>query len=541
MSKLFETPISRLLLASVLLLFLQPTANAQEETVIDNKGNIVEVRNTVVTTATAAPVTPVQNDIWFDTTADLTKIYDGTTWVIINADALASKENATNKSTDVTLSDATNTEFPTELAVKSYVDGQIASTADDDITAVSFDGTDLKVDEGSTTFSADLSDLRDHDWYREGGSDPATNVNQDIYTMGNVGIGTNNPQRRLHVVGNNSVIRLSRASNTATLIFDRYSGSVDNTLKSFQLGLNASGIGTGEFFIADYNENVNGAEYTQIMTFTDGNEVIRFNQYGDGNFDSNGYSRLLGAEVDGDIVEVDISNFDIDASDDFSGDYDDLTNKPTSTSIYTIDGTLTSNRSLTQNNFDLNFDANTLVVSGDDNRVGIGTANPTAQLDIESTGVPLEIKPSPSTPTGTQPGQIFMGDDGILYAYDGNRSKWLSVDRNLIGWGRSSGSTSNEYLRQFNGSPSNLNGWRIIRDATMTGITVQTGGIHSWTLEIRKNNVLSPITSFTIVSSNGAHNNNLNIDLNEGDFLQAYLNGLAVSHPQALIEIAWRK
>jgi len=75
--------------------------------------------------------------------------------------AIALKEDAANKSTDITLADATNTLFPTELAVKTYVDGQIAATADDDITAVTFDGTDLTVEEGSTTFSANLSALEE--------------------------------------------------------------------------------------------------------------------------------------------------------------------------------------------------------------------------------------------------------------------------------------------------------------------------------------------------------------------------------------------
>ena len=50
--------------------------------------------------------------------------------------------------------------------------------------------------------------------------------------------------------------------------------------------------------------------------------------------------------------------------------------------IYTADGTLSENRSVTLNNFDLNFDANTLVISGDNNRVGIGTANPEVNLQI---------------------------------------------------------------------------------------------------------------------------------------------------------------
>ena len=41
--------------------------------------------------------------------------------------ALALKEDAINKSTDVTLSDTTNTKFPTELAVKTYVANQVSS------------------------------------------------------------------------------------------------------------------------------------------------------------------------------------------------------------------------------------------------------------------------------------------------------------------------------------------------------------------------------------------------------------------------------
>jgi len=346
---------------------VQVVINAQEESVIDQKGNIIKIRNNIVTTAATAPATPLQNDIWFDTTAEVTKVYDGSVWLTINLDALAKKEDTANKSTDTNLSDATNTKFPTELAVKTYVDSKLVAPVDDDITAVSFDGTDLTVDEGLTSFSADLSGLRDSDWFQSNTTIPATSINQDIYTLGNVGIGTNDPQRGLHVAGGNSVIRLSRSSNTAAMIFDRYSGTVDNTLKSFQFGLNASALGVGEFFFADYNEQIGGAGFTRIMTFTDGNEVIRFNQYGAGNFTSTTSSYLLGVESDGDLVEVDPSTFG------------------TNTNIYNTDGTLTANRAVTQNNFDLNFDANTLVVSGNNDRVGIGTTAPDTKLHVSTT------------------------------------------------------------------------------------------------------------------------------------------------------------
>ena len=41
----------------------------------------------------------------------------------------ATKENSANKSTDVTLADVTNIKFPTEKAVKTYVDGSSAANA----------------------------------------------------------------------------------------------------------------------------------------------------------------------------------------------------------------------------------------------------------------------------------------------------------------------------------------------------------------------------------------------------------------------------
>lgn len=176
-----------------------------------------------------------------------------------------------------------------------------------------------------------------------------------------------------------------------------------------------------------------------------------------------------------------------------------------------------------------------------DGNIGINTATPDAQLDIESAGVPLRIQPSATTPTGTQGGQIFMGDDGILYAYDSNRNKWLSVDRTLIGWGRNSNQTTNEYLRQFNGSLSSDNGWRMIRDGTITAITAQTNSVTTWVLEIRKNDNPTSILTLDLNLEEGNHNNSVNVDVSEGDYIQAFCNGSLIENPQTLIEISWRK
>lgn len=159
-----------------------------------------------------------------------------------------------------------------------------------------------------------------------------------------------------------------------------------------------------------------------------------------------------------------------------------------------------------------------------------------ADIDI----VPLRISPTAASPTGNNPGEFYVSlSDGLLYTFDTTRGgKWLSVDRNLIGWGKN-GNTTNEYLRQFNGSSSLNNGWRMIRDGTITAITVQTAGIETYTLQIWKNDG-TLVTTFD-VSAKGRHETDIDIDFVETDFLQCRIAGTNINSPQVLIEIAWRQ
>ncbi len=57
--------------------------NAQEINVIDNKGTIRVVHNNTVTTASTAPTSPVEGDIWYNTnsTPNIITIWDGSAWV----------------------------------------------------------------------------------------------------------------------------------------------------------------------------------------------------------------------------------------------------------------------------------------------------------------------------------------------------------------------------------------------------------------------------------------------------------------------------
>ena len=52
--------------------------HSQVVRVIDNKGTISEVNNNQVTTATTAPISPLENDIWIDTTTNTVKVWEGT-------------------------------------------------------------------------------------------------------------------------------------------------------------------------------------------------------------------------------------------------------------------------------------------------------------------------------------------------------------------------------------------------------------------------------------------------------------------------------
>ena len=88
-----------------------------------------------------------------DNTSDLAKPISVATQAALNA-----KENAVNKSTDVTLADVSNTKFPTELAVKTYVNGQVASSVSTLNSAITAVQNDVDANEIATTNALGLKE-----------------------------------------------------------------------------------------------------------------------------------------------------------------------------------------------------------------------------------------------------------------------------------------------------------------------------------------------------------------------------------------------
>lgn len=130
---------------------------------------------------------------------------------------------------------------------------------------------------------------------------------------------------------------------------------------------------------------------------------------------------------------------------------------------------------------------------------------------------------------------------GILYAYDATRTKWLSVDRVTVEASKQNGAR-NVYLRVGDGVASSQTGYRVLRDATITGLSAQTDNVESWTLEVRRNGVATPVATLAITAANGDQDAAVNADLAAGDELQLFANTASgrIRAPVALIELAWR-
>ncbi|MCT4581853.1 MAG: hypothetical protein N4A35_10580 [Flavobacteriales bacterium] len=153
-----------------------------DATTITN-GNVLSLL--VFNTATIADVTPGYY------------YWNGTTWQTLGGDADA---DPSNEIQDLQLSGnnltITNNGTPTTIDLSSYLD----NTDTQDIDSVSLNGTNLTVYiQNGAAATVDLSTLSDHDWYEVGGVTAPDNINDDLFTHGNVGIGATTPDSKLTV------------------------------------------------------------------------------------------------------------------------------------------------------------------------------------------------------------------------------------------------------------------------------------------------------------------------------------------------------
>ena len=138
---------------------------------------------------------------------------------------------------------------------------------------------------------------------------------------------------------------------------------------------------------------------------------------------------------------------------------------------------------------------------------------------------------------------LIQNSNGIILFYDTTRNKNLSVTRENLTFGIKHSSIIGERWLQTTGNiPTNILGYKIPRNGVITSVTIQTKNNSNCLFEIKKNNDISTIYSINLVNSLEKINDNLDIDVNTGDFIQIKLlvNSGVVDYPLIYLEIAWR-
>jgi|GEM_PF-2906052 len=96
----------------------------------------------------------------------------------------------------------------------------------------------------------------------------------DFTIGGYLGIGTEHPQRAVHIQGANAVFRMDRDRNSASFILARTDNTFGEILKAYTVGVDAWGANQGQFIINDLGTAVAGGG-TRRMTI-DSNGHVQF-------------------------------------------------------------------------------------------------------------------------------------------------------------------------------------------------------------------------------------------------------------------------
>jgi len=106
--------------------------------------------------------------------------------------------------------------------------------------------------------------------------------------------------------------------------------------------------------------------------------------------------------------------------------------------------------------------------------------------------------------------------------------------------GREGDKVSNVYLRGPGAVPMNLAGFVIPFDAKIIALSAATRGSESWTFEVRKNNVATPIASLALAGVERAFDAAVDVDIDAGDELQFYCNGTDIDNPSGSVVVRRR-
>jgi len=154
-----------------------------------------------------------------------------------------------------------------------------------------------------------------------------------------------------------------------------------------------------------------------------------------------------------------------------------------------------------------------------------------------STSSPLELTNRTASPsTNLNAGQIAVIDNE-LYIYDGGRSKWLTPSKTLL-FGKD-GSVDGAMLRPVGDSATSTTGYRMAKNGTVMGVTLQSNSNISKNVYLRINGS----NAYIIGVVNGVFNSSLNVDFSANDVISIYVDptGPSLSEVVSVLEFGWRK
>lgn len=141
-----------------------------------------------------------------------------------------------------------------------------------------------------------------------------------------------------------------------------------------------------------------------------------------------------------------------------------------------------------------------------------------------------------TAPPGTPVNGFLWSDtvNHVLYQYDSVRGKWLSTSELVVSGGRNAVNVTNVYLESIDSIPSNLGGQRIPYNATLVAmVAVNNPTVNeTWVAEARRNGVVTPIASVSIVAGTFAVTTVLNFDVSTNDRIEWYCNGTNIDRPR---------
>ena len=146
--------------------------------------------------------------------------------------------------------------------------------------------------------------------------------------------------------------------------------------------------------------------------------------------------------------------------------------------------------------------------------------------------------------TATRGPKLQLYNSMLMY-YDSTRSKWLSTARDSVKFGLANQNIrTDRWMAIVGGSYSNVTGYKIPRDATITAITAQTQNATTCEFRIRVNGLAPDVHVLSLSAQQSKSTDNLDIDLDANDWIQCELTTLTanpVDYPEILLEICWRK